>query len=79
LIHLYQDYLHFRCALLSCYRWQTNKVSTIKVFALFPYFPTFSAEPKRRENVRFFPYFLHWVLNLNGGITVALLSLFICI
>jgi len=41
---------------------------------LAPYFPTFSAELKRKDNLRLIS--LHSLLNLNVGIPVALPSLF---
>jgi len=42
-----------------------------------PYFPTLSADSKRRESLRpAFPISLHLVLNLNVWKVFALLSLF---
>jgi len=43
----------------------------------FPYFPTFSADPKRRDDLRHvFPISLHLVLTVNVDKVFALLSLF---
>jgi len=47
------------------------------IFALLPFFPTFSVGSKRRESLRpAFPISLHLVLSLNVGKVFTLPSLF---
>jgi len=46
----------------------------------FSYFPTFSADHKRREKLRLaFPILLHLVLNLNVGKIFALPSVYVVV
>jgi len=58
------------------HRFPTPALNVEKIFA-FSYFPTFSAEPKRRDDHSLaFTIFLHFVLNLNGGKVFTLPSHF---